>query len=157
MKDIIFIITTTVLILVFLYYLNRTRKYKVKYQMIFNSAIYTVFFTSGIRITDSNSRAARIFGIDRKKLTGKSILDYSPEFQPHGQRSFDKITEHLKEAGETGEVVFEWQFLLPNGREVFTEITFRGSGKKNTTIHGIVRGYRPEEEIGVPDKAFAKA
>ena len=73
-------------------------------------------------VVHANKRACNTFGSD--KLTGLSIDNFSPKYQPGGLLSQDAIRKHLGTAWREGDVKFYWEAtgldgnLLPHPFEV---------------------------------------
>jgi len=56
----------------------------------------------------ANSAALQALGFDRETFQSITVLDISPEFQPDGQRSEDKVKDVLEQLKNEGSLRFEW-------------------------------------------------
>jgi PAS domain S-box-containing protein len=75
------------------------------------------------KIIDCNEEAVRFFGVESKQTILDGIFNFSPEFQPDGQRSQEKAARCVEEAFAEGRVVFDWEHRLLDGSLVPVEVT----------------------------------
>ena len=75
------------------------------------------------RIFDCNEETVNLFQIRNKQEFIDGFLRFSPEYQPNGQRSSDKIAECIDKAFKERRYVFEWMHQLLDGMPLPTEIT----------------------------------
>jgi hypothetical protein len=70
----------------------------------------SIFILKNDIITECNIYAIALFGGNQKELCGKSLIDISPEYQPDGTRSSDKISSHTVNVSQGSHSIFEWTF-----------------------------------------------
>lgn len=73
---------------------------------------------------DCNQEAVNLFELKNKKEYLDRFYELSPENQPDGAKSLDKIMSKVKEAFAAGKSRFEWMHQKLNGDLIPTEITF---------------------------------
>ncbi len=71
---------------------------------------------------DCSDAALHYFGVESKEEYLTSFMDFSPEFQPNGERSSDAIARNLQLAYEKGQHDFEWLYISKSGEELPTAI-----------------------------------
>ncbi|MGK0388191.1 MAG: PAS domain S-box-containing protein [Maribacter sp.] len=102
-----------------------TKEREERYRTLFNNSregIVVIDFSSSVAI-DVNPMAIELFGSSRENLLISSMPDQSPEFQPDGQLSSEKISRILaKFKEELTEVSFEWQFKKNDTGTIFDAI-----------------------------------
>jgi PAS domain S-box-containing protein len=77
------------------------------------------------KFVDANVAALRLLGItDKNRLMGRSLLDFWPERQPDGRRSFDILAHCLESARTHGWCRVEWMRYSPAGEELWDELSF---------------------------------
>ncbi|HPB91690.1 MAG TPA: EAL domain-containing protein [Rugosibacter sp.] len=75
-------------------------------------------------LEDCNPAALALLGYTNKEqLTGKSPEDLSPEIQPDGVRSSDKVRKLFELALQKGTLQFEWTHLRANGESILLEVS----------------------------------
>ncbi|MCL2216269.1 MAG: response regulator [Defluviitaleaceae bacterium] len=96
---------------------------------ILNAApIAITMYDENHKLVGCNPALADMFGYDDRvefieDFEGKIASDFSPEFQPCGTRSTDKLTQIIQEAVEFGHVSFEWVHRDRKGEEFPSKIT----------------------------------
>lgn len=77
-----------------------------------------VMDAASARFVDCNDAALRIYGFSsREALLSKQPMDISTPLQPDGASSLKKGTEYVRQAQQSGAVVFEWRHRRPDGSE----------------------------------------
>ncbi|WP_198295683.1 EAL domain-containing protein [Imhoffiella purpurea] len=93
------------------------------------------------RFASGNDAACQLFGIqDRAEFVRLGAWDLSPEFQPDGRRSDEKIHEVIETALSEGAYDFEWMYRRTDGTQfpatvLLTRMTIGGE----VFLQGIVR------------------
>ncbi len=85
---------------------------------------------------DCNEATLHLFGVKRKEEYISRFREFTPEFQPCGNRSQDLIPKHLNEVFEKGHTRFEWMHVTADGENLPVEIS-------------IVRSKNGDEDIAV--------
>ncbi len=97
------------------------------YEALYNGASEAIFMVrvgpDGPLITDCNGRAGELFGYEPQQLVGRSPVEISPQAQPDGTRSIERIQEVVRTAmaGETA--LFDFTHKHRDGSLFFTEIS----------------------------------
>lgn len=108
--------------------LNRSehllRENEDRFRSLFESANDAIILVSGGTITACNQKALRMFGCtDKNQIVGRSPDNFSPEFQPDGTRSSDRIREHdAMVIGGSG-TSFEWLHLRRDGTPFTADVS----------------------------------
>jgi PAS domain-containing protein len=76
-----------------------------------------------LNVLDCNEATIRFLGLGSKEEYMNNLYDFSPEYQPDGQRSDEKTIQMVKKGFEEGRQVFQWQHILADGTHVPVEIT----------------------------------
>ncbi|MCL1828027.1 MAG: ATP-binding protein [Oscillospiraceae bacterium] len=76
-----------------------------------------------LSIFKCNEGSVRMFGAEDKQEFLDDFLQFSPEYQPDGQRSFEKTEYLLKKTFEEGKCVSEWMHLKRDGTPLPAEVT----------------------------------
>jgi len=124
-----FLITITILI-VFAYTIQRGIKkekqleeIEKKYKKLFDGASDSILILKNGYFTDCNNSALDLFNCSRNELIGKSVIDFSPEYQEDGEKSKTKASEILIKSVNGESQFFEWTHLRYNGEKFIAEIS----------------------------------
>jgi PAS domain S-box-containing protein len=92
------------------------------------------------RFVDCNQKALDLFGLPRERFLAAAPADVSPDFQPDGRRSDERVRALVAEARQGGGVVtFEWTHRKADGRLAPCEIRLlRLPGHDGRLVHGSV-------------------
>lgn len=83
---------------------------------IFNASSDAVCLLNDGVVLDCNASALPLFGFgSREQIVGKSVLEFSPEFQSDGSSTIEKLTSVLSHFHNHGRARFEWTHLKPDG------------------------------------------
>ena len=86
-----------------------------KHRMIFEGIKEGIFIRTNQKIIDCNPYLAQILNTTRKDIIGKSLIDFSPEYQLDGTSSLDRLNEINLRAFNKGETIeFEWLYIPRN-------------------------------------------
>jgi two-component system, sensor histidine kinase and response regulator len=99
------------------------REQEAKYRSLFEMANDGIFVQDENGFIDCNRTAAELYGLPKEELLGRSPADFSPEFQPNGQPSFDFAEAKIRDALTGTPQTFEWQALCSRGSIVEVEVT----------------------------------
>jgi len=78
---------------------------------------------SNFNIIDCNEETLNFFGVKNKQEFLNRIFDFTPEYQPDGRRSDEKVEMLLTKTLDEGRCVFDWMHLLSDGTLVPVEST----------------------------------
>ncbi len=93
------------------------------YRYLFDFAGDGILILQESEIFDCNLRAVEMIGLDRDKIIGHSILDFSPEFQKGSVPSKTLAIEKITEALEGKPQRFEWEYIRSGGHHGIVEAT----------------------------------
>ncbi|MBF9252662.1 PAS domain S-box protein [Pontibacter sp. 172403-2] len=95
-----------------------------KYKLLFEASYDAILlFSSDGVVRECNEKALKYFRCSRKDLINKTPNDFSPEFQPDGMRSSDKVTLLMEQVLKTGApITFEWKNRRSDGTLFDSEI-----------------------------------
>ncbi len=94
-----------------------------RYRELFENSADAILIIKDEVFIDCNAAAVEMLGYpDRAALLRTHPSEISPEFQPDGQRSFDKANEHMQRAIEVTNHRFEWVHTRANGETFPVEV-----------------------------------
>lgn len=98
---------------------NITKRVEVEtyYKTLFNVANDAIVISNDLAYVECNQKAVEMFGLPREVLLTKTILDCSPELQPDGSRSRDRLATILQDSLGGKQNVFRWSFIRADGVE----------------------------------------
>ena len=106
------------------------------------------FWDENFNNTDCNQEAVKLFGAKDKQEYLDRFFELSPEFQPDGQRSRDKLLRLLSQAFKTGQDVFEWMHQKLDGTPVPCEVTLvRVKQGEKTFVVAYARDLREHKKM----------
>ncbi|MCL2718470.1 MAG: response regulator [Lachnospiraceae bacterium] len=91
--------------------------------MLDSSPLNCEIWDSNFNILDCNEATTKFFDVGSKEEYINRISDFSPEFQPDGQRSDEKTLKIIAQVFSKGQCVCEWQHVLADGTIVPVEVT----------------------------------
>ncbi|MCL1904250.1 MAG: ATP-binding protein [Oscillospiraceae bacterium] len=91
-----------------------------------------------LNIVDCNEAGVKLYSLKDKQEYKDKFFEFSPEFQPSGERSGVLAHNYISEAFEKGRCIFEWVHKHPNGDLIPAEITLVRIDYKG---HDVVAGY----------------
>ncbi|HVN96552.1 MAG TPA: diguanylate cyclase [Syntrophorhabdaceae bacterium] len=91
------------------------RESATRYRTLFEYANDSIFLMKDGNFFDCNSETLRLFKCAREAIIGSSIYEFSPECQPDGRDSKEKIIEKTDTALAGKPQFFEWRFRSGNG------------------------------------------
>ena len=100
------------------------RENEEQFRSLFESANDAIVLASDGVITRCNRKAIEIFGCtDKSQVIGHSPADFTPEFQPDGSRSADRIREYDQKVLAGTGTSFEWVHTRHDGTLFSAEIS----------------------------------
>jgi len=95
-----------------------------KFKLIFEKSSVAYLIIKEARFIECNNACANLYGVDGKEnLVGKYVKDFSPEYQPDGSKSSDKVVEMIRIAKENGYNKFDWVHKKADGTEFPVEVS----------------------------------
>jgi PAS domain S-box-containing protein len=109
--------------------IEELRESERRYRSLFEQAGDAVFIVGiteggGAEFLDCNQGTLTLFGCEApREIVGRSPADFSPERQPDGERSEEKIAAIARAALEGAAQVFEWQHRRRDGSLFWVEVS----------------------------------
>jgi PAS domain S-box-containing protein len=104
--------------------ITKTREADERAQILFDTAPLAGFmFDKDSNILDCNQEIANLFGLSDKEFYLNRFRELTPEYQPCGTLSLDKVADNNRIAFEKGYHRFEWMHQKLNGDPLPTEMT----------------------------------
>ena len=107
---------------------TQSREQEALYRLLFQEAYEGLFLMDDTSFVDCNARAREMYGVTLGGLVGASPLDYSPEFQPGGERSAEAAGRYMAAALGGEPQVFEWRHLRGDGTPFDAEVSLNRLG-----------------------------
>lgn len=103
--------------------ISEQKKAEIRYHRLFENANDGIFLMKGEKFVECNNEVAKIYGCEKHEILGATPIDFSPEFQPDGQKSSDKALKKIKKALNGAPQVFEWKHLKKDGTPIDVEVS----------------------------------
>lgn len=101
-----------------------------------------------LHILDCNPAVLKLFGLKDQQEYSERFAELSPEFQPDGRRSSEAALQYIKQAFDTGCVIFEWLYHTLDGVPIPVEITcVRVKWDDKDIVIGYTRDLRAEKKM----------
>jgi PAS domain S-box-containing protein len=105
------------------------QKRETQYRTLFESAndaisIIRISPMNSYHIVDCNGKMLEIFHCTREEIIGKTLDHFSPEIQPDGTNSHEKIVDRIHQALQDKPQFFEWYYIYPDGMSFVAEVSF---------------------------------
>ncbi|BAX81638.1 PAS domain-containing hybrid sensor histidine kinase/response regulator [Labilibaculum antarcticum] len=99
------------------------KKTEEKFKLIFEKSSVAYLIIKESRFIECNQACLDLYGVrKREDFIGKYVKDFSPEYQPDGELSFDKAKERIEECKIKGYSKFDWMHVRENGTEFPVEV-----------------------------------
>jgi diguanylate cyclase (GGDEF)-like protein/PAS domain S-box-containing protein len=93
------------------------------YKEVFQKSTDGMLIIEDDKFVDCNNAVVEMLKYENKEhILNANPVDLSPEFQPDGRSSFDKVQENAKIVLEKGNKTFEWVHLRANGSPFWVEV-----------------------------------
>jgi len=124
--------------------ITRMREADEHLQIIFdNVPLGYLMVDKNYKVIECNQKAIKLFKLASKQECIDKFKELSPEFQPNGKSSQERIVSLIDETFEKGFNQFEWMHQTLNGEPIPCEIMFvRVKYKDDLTIVGYIRDLR---------------
>ena len=133
-----------------------------RYRTLFDSANDAIFILHNDVIVDCNRQAMALFGCERHEVVGQPPYFFSPERQPDGTVSEDKVKENNKQVLAGKNLFFEWSLLRKDGTPFEAEVNLNSletSGKVyiQAVVRDITERKRAEKDLARQALAIEQA
>jgi len=96
-----------------------------------------------LNIIECNQEIVRLFGLQDKKEYIENMHKFSPDYQPSGDLSIEKLTVYFDEAFDDGYCRFEWMHQKLDGEQIPTEVSLvRVKFRGEYAVAGFIRDLR---------------
>jgi hypothetical protein len=121
---------------------------ELKFHSIYEHANDAIFLLQDGLIVDCNSKTCQLFGLEKTQILHRSPTEMSPEFQPDGRRSTEKVFESLDHTISGQPLVFEWRHFRSDGTLFDAEISLnRIEIEDEVYVQAILRDVTERKEI----------
>ncbi len=101
---------------------SQLRESEEKYRTIFDRSADGFFLMDDL-FRECNDAALKLFNCEHDDIIGHSPAEFSPKFQPDGQRSDKLASEYINRARNGNPQSFEWVHLRKDGAELNCEVS----------------------------------
>ena len=129
------------------------RKSEYTFRKLFEGTSDAVLIIEDNNITDCNQAALELFGYEFKvNIIGKSIGKISPENQPDGKPSVERISEEIETTEKRGKSRFEWWHQKVDGtlfpvEVILTSIVLHGENVLHALLRDISERNKMEQQL----------
>jgi len=118
-----------------------------KHRLLFETANDAILIIENDVFIDCNSKAEEVFGCKKDQIIGKTLFDFSTEFQPDGSATAALAKERTKATVAGENQFFEWHHKRFDGSLLDAEISLSAFTINNKTlIQSIVRDLTERKE-----------
>lgn len=118
-----------------------------RYRSLFENSADGIFLMNE-RFVDCNEQACKMFACQREDVIGHTPDEFSPEFQPNGERSSEAANQRIQAALSGNPQVFSWQNLRKDGTLLEAEISLKAiQFPERSLILCVVRDVTKRREI----------
>ncbi|NEM97107.1 PAS domain S-box protein [Pontibacter burrus] len=94
-----------------------------KYKLLFDASYDAILLFKDYKVIDCNEKALQYFRCKREDLVSATPLEFSPEFQPDGTRSSEKMKQYMEQILSNGvPITLEWLNIRKDGTYIDSEI-----------------------------------
>jgi diguanylate cyclase (GGDEF)-like protein/PAS domain S-box-containing protein len=92
------------------------------FRHLFERSTDAILLIEGQRIADVNPAALALFHCEREAMLGKSLLDFSPQYQPSGASSLLENAARAAQTFREGNLRYEWSYQTCEGVAFWAEV-----------------------------------
>ena len=135
---------------------------ELRYKALFESAADAVFVMDSAVFIDCNPAAEAMLGCGREHIIGATPTNFSPDRQPDGSRSAEKVRENVLAAFAGRSQTFEWQHCRLDGTPFDAEVTLHvveidGYPHLLATVRDITERRRATRELAESRQALLQS
>ncbi len=101
------------------------KEMETRYHTIFNMATNGILLSRGNVFMECNEKAAELLGMRRRKIVGKTMLDFSPERQQDGKESRFTLKLINHRLISDSQQNFKWFFIRADGTQFPAEVSVK--------------------------------
>ena len=149
-------------VLTFMEDITEQKKTERRYHQLFENANDGIFLMRDGQFVECNEQVLNIYGCTSKDdILGKTPIDFSPEYQPDGQKSADKAEHKISRVLQGTPQVFEWKHIRMDGSPIDVEVSLNRLELGNTAyVQAIVRDLteqkKAQEQMRRSEQLFRK-
>jgi len=122
------------------------------YKTLFETANDAIFILNGETISDCNPQAEKLLGCAKNDIVGRTPLDFSPQTQPDGRLSAEKMVDEIQAAMNGVSQVMEWTIVRQDGTTFDGELSLsrgvtHGAAYLQVFIRDITERKRAKEAL----------
>jgi two-component system, sensor histidine kinase len=112
-----------------------------RYRLLFENTNDAIIIFDDQTFVDCNNKTFELFQTTREAFIGKSISQFSPEYQPDGLNSAEKGEEIIQKTLNGTPQIVEWQHKRYDGSlfSVSMSLTLIENDEQNTTLQAVLR------------------
>ncbi|MBN1968284.1 MAG: PAS domain S-box protein [Candidatus Delongbacteria bacterium] len=102
---------------------NRLIENELKYKTLFYETPDPYLILQDNIFIECNYSAEKILKVNKKEIVGRSPVEFSPIYQPNGEKSESYAFKMINIASQKGTNTFEWLHKRTDGTEFYVEVT----------------------------------
>ncbi len=129
-----------------------------KYRLLYESSTESIMILSD-KIIDCNQKTLNVFYCDKDTIIGKSLLDFSPKYQPDGKSSVMEYFSISRKVMEGEPQFFSWQMIDCTSKLIDVEISMKSIGVYGdtymiATVRDVTEKNKYQQELQKREQEF---
>lgn len=135
---------------------ERLQQSEQRFRKLFDESMQPMMLFDQGRFVNANKATLMLLGMDSlEEFLGTRPEQISPEYQPDGKRSSDKVLEVVEAAFKNGSHRFEWEHLKKNGTRFLAEVMLTPIRfGENSLIHVVWNDISERKQLETQLKQF---
>jgi len=148
-------------VLTFIEDITEQKMTELRYQRLFENANDGIFIMKDGRFIECNQQVLEIYGCDEEDIIGATPADFSPEYQPDGEKSSVKAHRKIEKAQNGDPQVFEWKHMKKDGTLIDTEVGLNklelvGQVYVQAIVRDLTKQKKAQQQIRRSEELFRK-
>ena len=101
------------------------KEMETRYHTIFNMATNGILLSRGNVFMECNQKATELLGVGRRRIVGRTMLDFSPERQQNGEESRSTLHRINRKLVADSHQNFKWFFIRADGTQFPAEVSVK--------------------------------